>query len=115
MKSSWTCSNQKNVFLAGLTSRSLEAINQIFKYMLNSLKNSARRNEKENELEKVSVSMNVSAMIFTNMHPKCNDPCGFSLSCMIGNKQVKNATLDLGASINVIPLSMYEYLDLNDN
>lgn len=38
----------------------------------------------------------------------------FSLSCMIGRKEEKNAMLDLKVSINAMSLNMYEYLGLND-
>ena len=36
----------------------------------------------------------------------------FSIPCIIGDTRFNNAMLDLGASINVLPFSLYESLGL---
>ena len=36
----------------------------------------------------------------------------FTIPCVIGNNKVERAMLDLGASINVMPLSVYKALNL---
>lgn len=46
------------------------------------------------------------------MPQKCKDPGTFSIPCTIGNSQFENAMLDLGASINVMPTSIFNSLAL---
>ncbi|XP_021745351.1 uncharacterized protein LOC110711280 [Chenopodium quinoa] len=62
--------------------------------------------------EKVSVSENVSAVLQRKIPPKCKDPGIFTIPCRIGNKRYERCMLDLGASINVMPLSIYKALNL---
>ncbi|RDX91892.1 hypothetical protein CR513_26051, partial [Mucuna pruriens] len=45
---------------------------------------------------------------------KCRDPKIFSIPCTIGNCTFANAMLDLGASINVMPISIYKSLNFGD-
>lgn len=45
---------------------------------------------------------------------KCLDPSMFSLLCMIGNHFIKHVMLDLGASINVMSLSLFCEFGLSD-
>nr|KYP76067.1 hypothetical protein KK1_020289 [Cajanus cajan] len=58
---------------------------------------------------------NVSALIgksVPHIPEKCKDPGTFCIPCIIGNKKFENAMLDLGASINVMPLSIFKSLSL---
>jgi len=58
---------------------------------------------------------NVSALIgkFVSQIPeRCKDPGTFCVPCIIGNNKFENAMLDLGASINVMPLSIFKPLSL---
>ena len=43
---------------------------------------------------------------------KCKDPGTFYIPCIIGNKKFENAMLDLGASVSVMPLSIFISLSL---
>ncbi|RDX91856.1 hypothetical protein CR513_26103, partial [Mucuna pruriens] len=45
---------------------------------------------------------------------KCRDPEIFSVPCTIGNYTFADAMLDLGASINVMPTSIYKSLNFGD-
>ncbi|RDY01297.1 hypothetical protein CR513_15383, partial [Mucuna pruriens] len=45
---------------------------------------------------------------------KCQDPRIFSISCTIGDCTFVDAMLDLGASINVMPTSIYKSLNFGD-
>ncbi|RDX83929.1 hypothetical protein CR513_35105, partial [Mucuna pruriens] len=45
---------------------------------------------------------------------KCQDPGIFSASCTIGDYTFVDAMLDLGASINVMPTSIYKSLNFGD-
>ena len=55
---------------------------------------------------------NVSAVLQKKLPPKCKDPSMLTILCKIGNTRFKHAMLDLGASINVMPYSMYASLNL---
>ncbi|KAI9081395.1 hypothetical protein K1719_036658 [Acacia pycnantha] len=46
------------------------------------------------------------------MPRKCKDPGTFSIPCLIGNYRFDDCMLDLGASINVMPASVYRSLGL---
>ncbi|XP_023758859.1 uncharacterized protein LOC111907324 [Lactuca sativa] len=58
--------------------------------------------------EKVKVSENVSAVLQKRLPPKCKDPGVFTVPCKLGNLSVPRAMLDLGASINVLPSSLFK-------
>ncbi|RDY03757.1 hypothetical protein CR513_12618, partial [Mucuna pruriens] len=45
---------------------------------------------------------------------KCQDPRIFSIPCTIGDCTFADAMLDLGASINVMPMSIYKSLNFGD-
>ena len=84
--------------------------------MQNSLKNYAHLNEK-NRLkgsEKVKVSEHISAIFQKKLPPKCSDPGMFTIPCIIDDITFQKAMLDLGASINVIPYSLYKSLKLGE-
>ncbi|CAN6576807.1 unnamed protein product [Malus baccata var. baccata] len=64
--------------------------------------------------EKVVVSENVSAVLQRKLPPKLKDPGSFSINITIGDKKVEKAMLDLGASINLMPYSVYLQLGLGE-
>ncbi|GAV57601.1 hypothetical protein CFOL_v3_01138, partial [Cephalotus follicularis] len=88
----------------------LDAIQQIPKYakFLKELCTNKRRLKGN---ERVSLSQNVSALI-QPMPQKCQDPGTFSIPCTSGHSVFHDCMLDLGASINVMPESMYQSLSL---
>ncbi|XP_031108596.1 uncharacterized protein LOC116013076 [Ipomoea triloba] len=90
----------------------LEAITQIPKYA-KFLKELCTNKRKLKSKEKIILGKNVSAMISNDLPRKCKDPGMFTLPCIIGNKKIKRAMLDLGASINVMPFSIYQSLNMN--
>ncbi|KAK4394448.1 Retrovirus-related Pol polyprotein from transposon opus [Sesamum angolense] len=63
--------------------------------------------------ERIIFGKNVSAVINRKLPEKCKDPGMFTLPCIIGNKRIERAMLDLGASINVMPYSVYQALNLS--
>ncbi|XP_027103032.1 uncharacterized protein [Coffea arabica] len=89
----------------------LDAIKQVPKYakFLRDLCVNRRRLRGD---ERVIVGENVSAVLQRKLPPKCGDPGRFTVPCKIGNTLIRNTLLDLGASINVIPKSMYASLNL---
>lgn len=62
----------------------------------------------------ISVGENMSAIFQKKLPPKYKDPGMFSIPCKIGNLCFDRAMLDLGASINVIPRSVYDKLNLGE-
>ncbi|CAM8962750.1 unnamed protein product [Rhodiola kirilowii] len=84
----------------------LEAIKQIPRYakFLKELCTNRRRSTRYNQ---ELMSRNVSAVIQRKVPPKCGDPGTYTIPCTIGNIRIENCMLDLGASINVLPFSIY--------
>ncbi|XP_052181853.1 uncharacterized protein LOC127794642 [Diospyros lotus] len=89
----------------------LEAIRQIPKYA-KFLKDLCTHKRKLKGNEQVNLGRNVSALIQPAMPLKCKDPGTFTIPCTIGELQFTNALLDLGASINVMPKSVYASLQV---
>ncbi|CAN6573228.1 unnamed protein product [Malus baccata var. baccata] len=91
----------------------LDAIKQILKYA-KCLKKLCTTRKRIREKELVHVSENVSAMLQRKLSPKCKDPDSFTIPCVIGNTRFEHAMLDLGASINVMPYSVYASMNLGE-
>ena len=89
----------------------LDAIKQIPKYA-KFLKKLCTTRKRIQAKEVVHVSENVSAMLQRKLPPKCKDPGSFTIPCVIGNNRFENVMLDLGASINVMPYSIYASMNL---
>ncbi|WVZ15017.1 hypothetical protein V8G54_012583 [Vigna mungo] len=62
----------------------------------------------------VNLGRNVSSLVKKHIEipQRCKDPSMFFVPCVIGNSRFDNAMLDLGASINVMSLSMFTSLSL---
>ncbi|XP_020209331.2 uncharacterized protein LOC109794285 [Cajanus cajan] len=88
----------------------LDAIKQIPRYA-KFLKEMCTHKRRLKGNEKISLGENVSAII-QPMPQKCKDPGTFTIPCTIGNCIFENAMLDLGASINVMPMSIFKSLGL---
>ncbi|CAN6716310.1 unnamed protein product [Malus baccata var. baccata] len=91
----------------------LDAIKQVPRYarFLKELCISRRRISNK---EVVQVSENVSAMLQRKLPPKCKDPGSFTIPCVIGKTKFEQCMLDLGASINVMPYSIYASMNLGE-
>ncbi|KAM1400776.1 hypothetical protein ACFX2F_028009 [Malus domestica] len=89
----------------------LDAIKQIPKYA-KCLKKLCTTKKRVRDKEVVHVRENVSAILQRKLPPKCKDPGSFTIPCVIGNTRFKSAMLDLGASINVMPYSVYASMNL---
>ncbi|XP_023750950.2 uncharacterized protein LOC111899330 [Lactuca sativa] len=89
----------------------LNAIKQIPSYT-KFLKDLCTKKRKFKANEKIQVNANVSAVIQKKLPPKCKDPGIFAIPCTIGDLHVESAMLDLGASINVIPYSVFQSLNV---
>ncbi|GKA30178.1 reverse transcriptase domain-containing protein [Tanacetum coccineum] len=67
--------------------------------------------EKEDSL--VKLSEECFAIIQRSLPQKEGDPGSFTLPCLIGPLAVKNALADLGASINLMPHSLFRRLGIS--
>ncbi|XP_070046334.1 uncharacterized protein [Nicotiana tomentosiformis] len=61
--------------------------------------------------ETIKMTYQVSAMVHS-MSPKLEDPGAFTISCTIGSADFAKALCDLGASINLMPYSMFKTLGI---
>ena len=92
----------------------LDAIKQIPRYA-KFLKELCTNKRKLKGSERISMGRNDSALIgkyVPQIPEKCKDPGTFSIPCIIGNSKFDNAMLDLGASVSVMPLSIFNSLSL---
>lgn len=63
---------------------------------------------------KVFLTEQVNSIIQTNIAPKYKDPSCPTIFVVIGGKKFERALLDLGASVNLLPFSVYEQLVLGE-
>ncbi|GJX34838.1 reverse transcriptase domain-containing protein [Tanacetum coccineum] len=68
--------------------------------------------EKLLELAKIPLNENFSAMLLKNLPEKLGDPGKFLIPCNFPGMDVCHALADLGASINLMPLSNWKKLSL---
>ncbi|CAN6707622.1 unnamed protein product [Malus baccata var. baccata] len=91
----------------------LDAIKQVPRYA-KFLKELCTTRKRISTKEVVKVGENVSAILQRKLPPKCKDPGNFTIPCVIGNTRFESAMLDLGASINVMPYSIYASMNLGE-
>ncbi|KAM1787797.1 hypothetical protein ACFX11_038160 [Malus domestica] len=89
----------------------LDAIKQVPRYA-KFLKELCTTRKRMSTKEVVKVGENVSAILQRKLPPKCKDPGSFTIPCVIRNTRFESAMLDLGASINVMPYSIYASMNL---
>lgn len=78
------------------------------------LKNIMANKIKLEELSQVSLSEECSAILQNKLPVKMDDPSSFIIPCSIGDLSIKNAVADLGASVNLMPYSIFKQLDLGE-
>ncbi|XP_047943130.1 uncharacterized protein LOC125189961 [Salvia hispanica] len=76
------------------------------------LKDVISKNKKWVDYETVSMSENCSAIIQKKLPAKLKDPGSFNISCVIGDDKHTKALCDLGASINLMPLSFFRKMKI---
>ncbi|XP_050130704.1 uncharacterized protein LOC126607227 [Malus sylvestris] len=91
----------------------LDAIKQVPKYA-KFLKELCTNKRRFNDQETVALSEEVSAVLQRKLPPKLKDAGSFTIPCVIGGKKFGIALCDLGASINLMPYSVYKSLNLGD-
>ncbi|XP_021984757.1 uncharacterized protein LOC110880566 [Helianthus annuus] len=78
------------------------------------LKDLLRNKEKLGELSNVPLHGGCSAVVLNQLPEKLTDPGVFTIPCLFGSNTNTKALADLGASINLMPFSLYEKLDLGE-
>nr|GEY36035.1 reverse transcriptase domain-containing protein [Tanacetum cinerariifolium] len=78
------------------------------------IKNLLTNKDKLFELAKVSLNENCSAMLLKKLLEKLGDPHKFLIPCDFPRIDVCHALADLGASINLMPLSIWKKLSLSE-
>ena len=64
--------------------------------------------------ERAFLTEHSTAIIQFKTPPKYKDPGCPTISCIIGSHKIDQALLDLGASMNLIPYTVYEHLGLGE-
>ncbi|KAG9453915.1 hypothetical protein H6P81_006819 [Aristolochia fimbriata] len=91
----------------------LEALRQIPLYG-KFLKEVLSGKRKIEEKGTVVLNKNCSAILKNELPRKLKDPGSFTIPCEIGSNKFVNALCDLGASVNLMPLSLCRYLQLGE-
>ncbi|XP_074363924.1 uncharacterized protein LOC141704610 [Apium graveolens] len=66
------------------------------------------------EVKTITLSEECSSIIQCTIPPKLKDPGSFSLLCTSGEIEIKKTLCDLGASVSLMPLSIYKRLGLGE-
>ncbi|KAJ9541005.1 hypothetical protein OSB04_027511 [Centaurea solstitialis] len=78
------------------------------------LKDILSKKKRITEYETVALTEGCSALVTNKLPPKQKDPGSFTIPCSIGGKEVGKALCDLGASINLMPLSIFMTLGIGE-
>ncbi|WOH15241.1 hypothetical protein DCAR_0934778 [Daucus carota subsp. sativus] len=91
----------------------LDAIQQVPSYA-KCLKDLCTHKRTTHVPKKAFLTSQVSSILSNQIPVKYKDPGCPTISCVIGDKFVDKALLDLGASVNLLPFSVYQALGLGD-
>jgi hypothetical protein len=78
------------------------------------MKDILSRKRRLEEFETVALTEECSAVLQQKLPPKLKDPGSFTIPCTIGKLSFDKCLCDLGASINLMPLSVFKQLGLPD-
>ncbi|XP_022851136.1 uncharacterized protein LOC111372937 [Olea europaea var. sylvestris] len=90
-----------------------EALNQMPSYV-KFMKDILSNKRGLEEYETVALTEECSAILQKKLPPKLKDPGSFTIPCSIGNSMFERALCNLGASINLMPLSIFRKLGLGE-
>ncbi|XP_042022985.1 uncharacterized protein LOC121770298 [Salvia splendens] len=89
----------------------IEALQQMPKYA-KFLKEVIAQKTSWGQVDTINLTENCSALLQRKLPAKLKDPGSFTVDCLIGGYKVENALCDLGASINLMPLSVFKQLNI---
>ena len=78
------------------------------------LKEILSNKRKIEEDETVNLTEEHSAIIQSKLPHKLKDPGSFSIPCVIGSETIRKAMCDLGASVSLMSLSLYERMGIGE-
>ncbi|XP_024971932.1 uncharacterized protein LOC112510815 [Cynara cardunculus var. scolymus] len=78
------------------------------------LKDILSKKKKLSEYEIVALTEGCSALLSNKLPHKLKDPGSFTIPYLIGGKEIGKALCDLGASINLMPLSVFNTLGIGE-
>src|SRR5262249_10257812 len=78
------------------------------------LKDIMSNKRKLKELKSVTLSEECSTILQRKLPPKLKDPGCFTIPCTLGSLSINKALADLGASINIMPYSIFKKLGLGE-
>ena len=90
-----------------------DALEQIPRYV-KFMKDILSQKRKLADFETVNLTEERSAILQRKLPQKLKDPGSFTIPCTIGNAIFERALCDLGASINLMPLSIFKRLGLGE-
>ena len=90
-----------------------EAIAQMPKYA-KFLKDIISNKKKLADFETIGLSEECSAVVLRKLPPKLKDPGSFTIPCTIGQCYFEKALCDLGASVNLMPYSVFRKLGMDE-
>ncbi|XP_078170268.1 uncharacterized protein LOC144564543 [Carex rostrata] len=64
--------------------------------------------------ETVKLTEQCSAILKSDLPPKLDDPGKFSIPCIIGKATIRKALCDLGASVSLMPRTIYERMGVGE-
>ncbi|GJW06204.1 DNA-directed DNA polymerase [Tanacetum coccineum] len=91
----------------------IEALAQMPKYAT-FIKGLLTNKSRLEEACKIIMNERCSAILLTKLPSKEKDPGSFTIPCGIGQLHIDNALADLGASISLMPYTMYKKLSLGE-
>ena len=91
----------------------MEALEQMPNYV-KFLKDILTKKRRLGEFEIIALTQECSCMLQCKISQKMKDPGSFTILCSIGTKYSGKALCDLGASINLMPLSVFKQLGVGE-
>ncbi|KAL5549092.1 hypothetical protein UlMin_004323 [Ulmus minor] len=91
----------------------VEALEQMPNYV-KFMKDMLTKKRRFGEFETVALTRECSAVLQNKLPPKLKDPGSFTIPCSIGNQYFGKALCDLGASINLMPMSIFKKLGIGE-
>ncbi|XP_022863621.1 uncharacterized protein LOC111383714 [Olea europaea var. sylvestris] len=91
----------------------IEAMSQIPNYA-KFLKDILSKKRRPTDFETIKLNEECSAIMQNKLAPKLRDPGSLKIPCSIGSDSNFNCLCDSGASINLMPFSVYKKLGLEE-
>ncbi|KAL5542654.1 hypothetical protein UlMin_010364 [Ulmus minor] len=91
----------------------VEALEQMPNYV-KFMKDMLTKKRRFGEFENVALTRECSAVLQNKLPLKLKDPGSFTIPCSIGNQYFGKALCDLGASINLMPMSIFKKLGIGE-